>query len=196
MADLLVLRRSFIHRIRLAYNLMNRFFSEITWLLSEIEALISVPNSFLAIRRVYFHVNRVKHKKALWIGRNLRLLRPGNLVLGERCAIGDFARITNHAPIIIGDDFIAATGLHLDSGTHDPESLEPQLLPITIGDRVWCGINVTIIAGVSIGNDVVLGAGSVVCKDIPSNSIAVGVPAKVIKSLNRDPNKKLWSWTE
>jgi maltose O-acetyltransferase len=191
-----ILSQSIIRKIYSAYNLVNRLLREIIWLLSEIEALISIPNSFLAMRRLYLYMNQVKHKNSLWVGRNLRLLKPGNLILGERCAIGDFVRIANHAPIIIGDDFTGATGLHLDSGTHDPETLEPQIFPITIGDRVWCGINVTILAGVSVGNDVVLGAGSVVCKDIPSNSIAVGIPAKVIKPLKRDPNREIWTWAK
>lgn len=54
-----------------------------------------------------------------------------------------------------------------------------------IGDRVWCGINVTILFGVKIGNDVIIGAGSVVNKDIEDGAIVVGVPAKKIKSIDR-----------
>ncbi|HEY9610735.1 hypothetical protein [Allocoleopsis sp.] len=72
--------------------------------------------------------------------------------------------------------------------------MAPTPRPIQIGNRVWCGINVTILAGVSIGDDVVIGAGSLVCKDIPSNSIAVGVPAKVIRPIVRDDIESLWSW--
>lgn len=174
--------------------LTHKMIREFIWLLSEAEALISEPNDVLLFRRLYLHCRKVKHGKCLWVGRNLRLLNFGNLVLGERCALGDFVRIANHAPIVIGDDFLGATGLHLDSGTHDPISLEPKQLPIHIGNRVWCGINVTILAGVTIGDDVVLGAGSVVCKSIPSNSIAVGVPARVIKPLDRDLNSPLWTW--
>ena len=52
----------------------------------------------------------------------------------------------------------------------------------TIGDRVWLGAKVTVLKGVTIGNDAVIGAGSVVTKDIPPHGIAVGVPAQVIKS--------------
>jgi acetyltransferase-like isoleucine patch superfamily enzyme len=53
--------------------------------------------------------------------------------------------------------------------------------PTKIGDRVWIGANVTILKGVTIGNDAVVGAGSVVTKDVPERAIAVGNPAKVIK---------------
>jgi maltose O-acetyltransferase len=51
---------------------------------------------------------------------------------------------------------------------------------------VWIGANVTILPGVTIGNNVVIGAGAVVTKDIPDNSLAVGVPARVIKEIEND----------
>lgn len=54
--------------------------------------------------------------------------------------------------------------------------------PITVGNDVYIGNNVIILPGVTIGNNVVIGAGAVVSKDIPDNSVAVGVPARVIKT--------------
>jgi acetyltransferase-like isoleucine patch superfamily enzyme len=56
--------------------------------------------------------------------------------------------------------------------------------PIVIGSNVYIGINCTIMPGVNIGDNVIIGAGSVVTRDIPSGSVAVGVPARVIKSLD------------
>lgn len=58
--------------------------------------------------------------------------------------------------------------------------------PVTIGNDVWIGGNVTILPGVTIGNNVVIGAGAVVNKNIPDNSLAVGVPAKIIKKIEND----------
>lgn len=55
--------------------------------------------------------------------------------------------------------------------------------PITINDNVWIGANATIAAGVTIGKHFVIGTGSVVTKDVPDYSVAVGNPAKVIKTL-------------
>jgi maltose O-acetyltransferase len=55
--------------------------------------------------------------------------------------------------------------------------------PVTIGNNVWIGGGAIICPGVSIGDNCTIGAGSVVTKDIPSNSIAVGNPCKVIKSI-------------
>ena len=54
--------------------------------------------------------------------------------------------------------------------------------PIVVGDNVYIGNNVILLPGVTIGNNVIIGAGAVVSKDIPDNSVAVGVPARVIKS--------------
>jgi maltose O-acetyltransferase len=174
--------------------LITKLIRECLWILSEIEALIAEPNDFLFFRRIYLCWQKVKYGKSLWVGRGFRLLNRGNLVLGERCALGDYVRIVNYNSIIIGDDFIGSAGLHLETGSHDPTTLEPNPLPIHIGNRVWCGINITILAGVTIGDDVVLGAGSLVCRDIPSNSVAVGVPARVIKPLLRDNSTSVWTW--
>lgn len=60
--------------------------------------------------------------------------------------------------------------------------------PVTIGDNVWFGANVTVTPGVTIGSNSIIGAGSVVTRDIPANSIAVGNPAHVIREIpERDP---------
>ena len=55
--------------------------------------------------------------------------------------------------------------------------------PITVGNNVWFGGNVCVLGGVTIGDNVVIGAGSVVTKNIPSNCVAVGNPCKLIKTL-------------
>ena len=57
--------------------------------------------------------------------------------------------------------------------------------PITIGDNIFTGNNVLLLPGVKIGNNVVIGASAIVTKSIPDNSLAVGCPAKVIKSIDQ-----------
>lgn len=72
-----------------------------------------------------------------------------------------------------------------DGGTLIYRQYVPDLeitKPIKIGDYVYIGNNVIILPGVTIGNNVVIGAGAVVSKSIPDNSLAVGVPARVIKT--------------
>ena len=91
-----------------------------------------------------------------------------SVTIGENCAIGPNCYITDH-----------------DHGLDEkfPPLQQPMVAKKTaMGDRVWLGANVTVLKGVQIGDDAVIGAGSVVNKDIPSGAIAVGVPAKVIKS--------------
>ena len=66
------------------------------------------------------------------------------------------------------------------------------LYPITVGDNVWIGAGVQVMPGVNIGSNVVIGSGSVVVKDIPSNSVAVGNPCKVIRPITEDDKKTYW----
>jgi maltose O-acetyltransferase len=58
--------------------------------------------------------------------------------------------------------------------------------PVRIGNDVWIGGNVTILPGVTIGNNVVVAAGAVVTKDVPDNSLVGGVPARIIREIEND----------
>lgn len=75
---------------------------------------------------------------------------------------------------------------HEDGAIYDDEYAKP----IYIGDDCWFACNVTICPGVTIGNNVVIGAGSVVTRDIPDNSLAFGVPCKVVRKLTKEDSIK------
>lgn len=66
--------------------------------------------------------------------------------------------------------------------------------PITVGDNVWIGAGVQVMPGVTIGSNVVIGGGSVVVKDIPSDSVAVGNPCKVMRKITEDDKNTNWNW--
>ena len=92
------------------------------------------------------------------------------------------------ATIQIGDDVQIGPGVQLLTPTHplEPEPRRAKLEaaePITIGDNVWLGGGVVVCPGVSIGADAVVGAGSVVLDDLPAGVLAVGAPARVVRSL-------------
>jgi len=103
--------------------------------------------------------------------------------------------------ISIGDDVFLTSNTSFithDGGTLIFRDKIPDLeitKPITIGNKVYIGVNSTILPGVTIGNNVVIGACSVVTKDIPTNCVAVGNPARVIKSTDEyleKPNRNLY----
>ena len=64
--------------------------------------------------------------------------------------------------------------------------------PITIGDNVWFGASVTVLPGVKIGSNTVIGAGSIVNRDIPDGVIAVGNPCRVLRKITEEDKKKYW----
>ncbi|SHG80933.1 acyltransferase [Chryseobacterium sp. OV279] len=104
---------------------------------------------------------------------------------GILCDPGDNPNIYIQANngIIIGHNvgFGAGTSLISANHNHNDHSLHDECGPIVIGNNVFVGTNSVILPGVQIGDNVVIGAGSIVAKNIPSNSIAVGNPCKVIK---------------
>lgn len=92
------------------------------------------------------------------------------------------------APIRIGDDVQIGPNVQLLTPTHpvEPERRLARIeggRPITIGDNVWLGGGVIVCPGVTIGENTVVGAGAVVVKDLPPNALAVGNPARAIRSL-------------
>ena len=179
---LLNLLRSRWHR---CLGKTTREYQRLLYILAEYEAIDLRPGEVSKWRKRYLAIRGVRFGVPYYIGRGFWLLNGRRFSFGDRCSFGEFARIMDHGPINVGDDFIAATGLQINSGTHDPVTLESRAVPISIGNRVWCGANVTIIAGSTIGDDVVIGAGSLVRSAIPSESIAVGVPARVVRSFSR-----------
>jgi acetyltransferase-like isoleucine patch superfamily enzyme len=114
------------------------------------------------------------------------------LRLGDHVSIHPMSYLDADGGLEIGSDVSIAHGTTIMTTEHDyafsggtmrDAPVKPSA--VKIGSDVWLGAGVKILAGVNIGDHVVVGAGAVVTKDIPSNSIAVGVPARVVKSLDK-----------
>lgn len=130
-------------------------------------------------------------------GKNTTILSPFYADYGDRCLIGDDTYI-NHNAYLMDGAFITI-GVHCFIGpncgiytaTHPLLAEErnkgfEKALPVTIGDHVWIGADVTILPGVTIGSNSVIGAKSVVTKDIPENMIAVGNPCRVLRRITEN----------
>lgn len=114
------------------------------------------------------------------------LMPNSKLNIGDYCGfsgtvIGCFNEINIGNHVRCG-----ANTLITDSDWHMDDDRVGKSKPINIDDYVWLGVNVTVLKGVSIGENSVIGAGSVVVSDIPSHVIAAGNPCKVIKNLDRN----------
>ncbi len=113
-----------------------------------------------------------------------------NFFANYNCTMLDVAKIT------IGDNCFMAPNVAIYTAGHPihPDSRNSMYeygIPVTIGDNVWIGGNVVICPGVTIGSNCVIGAGSVVTKDIPDWSIAAGNPCKVIRPIT-DEDKRYY----
>lgn len=111
-----------------------------------------------------------------------------NIRVGENFYANFNLVILDEAPVTFGDNVFIAPNCGFYTAGHpvDPKERNKGLeyaRPITVGNNVWIGAQVCVLPGVTIGDNCVIGAGSVVTKDIPANSIAVGNPCKVIKTI-------------
>jgi maltose O-acetyltransferase len=111
-----------------------------------------------------------------------------HLTIGARTFVNFGLVALDVAPIAIGDDCQLGPNVQLLTAYHptEPEPRRAKLeaaAPITIGDNVWLGGGAIVLPGVTIGDDSVIGAGSVVTKDVPAGVLAVGNPARVIRTL-------------
>ena len=140
-----------------------RFFNQI-----ELEAGCSLDNGVVLLSSGEQTTSaKIYIGASTYINRNTFIDASISIKIGQQCGIGPNCYITDH-----------------DHGTElELPPLEQPLIakPTHIRNRVWLGANVTVLKGVTIGEDAVIGAGSVVTKDFPAGAVAVGVPARIIK---------------
>lgn len=129
--------------------------------------------------------------EGVWIGKTFSCDNGKNIFIGDNFTGNYNLTILDIKEVYIGDNVMIGPNTLITTVGHplSPNGRRKHLAQaseIHIGDDVWIGGNVTILPGVSIGNNVVIGAGAVVTKDIPDNSLAVGVPARVVRALEND----------
>lgn len=113
-----------------------------------------------------------------------------NIEFGDHISIHPMCYLDGAGGLKIGSNVSVAHGTSILTFDHDYQDANllireapSKMLPVTIGEDVWIGAGVRILGGCTIGNHVVIGAGAVVTRDIPSNSLAIGVPAQIVRQI-------------
>ena len=129
----------------------------------------------------------------VFLGRNtIVYCKDGDIVLGPKVNISSNCQIFSSNRLVVGAGTVMGafsyflSGGEYDAGSETPfadQDVQPSKGPLTIGANSWIGAHVTITDASCIGEHCVIGAGAVVVKPIPSDSVAVGVPARVVKTM-------------
>ena len=125
-----------------------------------------------------------------WIGDGVALrAHQGRVTVGAKAVIGGGTTVNAYLDVSIGDGALIADDVHITDFDHRIERLDVPIRdqgivtsPVRIGPDVWLGRGATVLRGVDIGRGSVIGANAVVTRDIPPYSVAVGVPARVVRS--------------
>jgi lipopolysaccharide O-acetyltransferase len=129
---------------------------------------------------------------------------PGCIRFGDCVELNDFVHIGALQEVTIGNNVLIASRVFISDHNHGiyadtadcsspdepPTSRVEPAKPVRIGDNVWIGEGVAVLAGVTIGSGAVIGANAVVTSDIPPDSVAVGIPARVVRVYDREA--KVW----
>lgn len=148
----------------------------------------SVPNSEIFVGDgCKFRSSEGSNKIGINRSCHISTLKGGaRVIIGDRCGfsgtvIGAALRIELGREVRCG-----ANTTITDTDWHETDPRSGMPAPVVIEDNVWLGLNVTVLKGVRIGRNSVIAAGSIVTRDIPSNVVAGGIPARVLKPLEKD----------
>ncbi|MDB5012127.1 MAG: acetyltransferase with multiple hexapeptide repeat domain [Daejeonella sp.] len=146
------------------------------------------------------HAERVKRLKRLlkycgenvFIDRSCHILVPQQLQIGDNTSISSYCTIYAAFGVYIGKNCLISSNCGISSINHIQNSLIRHVddeninysKPVYIGNNVWVGMNACILPGVHIGENSIIGSGSVVTKNVPANEIWVGNPARFVRKIN------------
>lgn len=122
----------------------------------------------------------------------------GSVSIGANIVVGEFSTLQGQGGLVLEDDVLLASHVHFITNRHlfeDPshpvKDQGDAPAPIRIGRNSWIGINVTVLAGATVGRNSVVGTGSIVRDDVPDRCVAVGAPARVVRRF--DPGTGEWA---
>lgn len=152
------------------------------------------PNLSMIGKRCGVHIlenGRITCTERIILDDNTMLLAKGKLKIGKRFSMNRYSRIVAHESIEIGDHVTIAQMVCILDHDHQYKMDNQQLsldgyktAPIKIGNNIWIGDKCTILKGVTIGDNVVVAANTLIHKDVPSNVVVGGNPFKILKELS------------
>jgi len=152
-----------------------------------ISSLVYRFSRFLQRQTTNYYVRKMIVGNRVKIRLGLDVCKPENITIGSDVSINSGCVFHAHAPIEIGDKTLIAANVMIVTANHDisKRGLDAfyalEVGAVKIGSECWLGAGVIVLPGVSIGDGAVVGAGSVVTRDLPPEMICVGAPAKPIK---------------
>ena len=112
-----------------------------------------------------------------------------NITVGKNVFINACCKFQDQGGIVIGDGVLIGHNVTLATLNHNENPAKRQYIypkSIKIGNNVWIGSNATVLQGVTIGDGAIVGANALVTKDVPANTIVVGIPAKVLRKVREE----------
>ena len=152
------------------------------------------PDKLAFVVAQEFENKRGRHQKSLlkhsgynfYLAPSVVIHSPSTVTFGDNCAINEFVHILGAGGVWVGDGVWISNHTSIISETH-PSDVEyigdytAILLSVKIEDNVWIGSHATIMPGIVLGRSCIVGAGSVVTKDVPPYAIVTGIPAKILR---------------
>ena len=159
-----------------------------TQLLHKFNLALPLTDEYFSLMKELFY-NQIGENSV--VNNQLTVVLPKNVTIGSGVTVMNGALMMAAGGITIEDNVMIAANVQLISNNHDP--YDRQILtckPVLIKYGAWVGAGATILPGVTIGKYAIIGANSVVNKDIPDYAVAVGSPAKVVKYLDKEKFKE------
>lgn len=190
-----------IYKIR---NIFRRFFWKtysicISYRFKHFKGILFNPRQVMGAKQISIGEHSTLGRGAIltaWTSYGTDIFAP-TICIGDNCSIGEFVHISAIHSIIIGNGVLTGRYVYISDnahgrGTFSEANVPPATRslyskgPIVIGNNVWIGERVCILAGVTIGDGAIIGTNAVVTHDIPPLCVAAGVPAKVIRVIKDD----------
>jgi putative colanic acid biosynthesis acetyltransferase WcaF len=165
-----------------SFSLKDRI-SRVAWQVTWVLLFRFTPNPMHRWRALILRLFSAKVGRGVHVYPNVKIWAPWNLTLGDECGVANGVTLYSQGSITIGKRAVISQGAHLVAGSHDYTNPGFPLFtkPIYIGDHVWIAAEAFIHPGIRIGDGCVVGARSVVTKDLPEWMVCTGHPCQPVK---------------